>query len=72
MANKEQIEEFLQNEGLLFQLTELIHEEINMDDEPYNKVARNLLDAYVQNPEAVDEVMMSLCGWTMESLMGKL
>lgn len=72
MANKEQIEEFLQNQGLLSQLTELIHEEINIDDEPFDKVARNLLIAYSQNPEVVDEVMMSLCGWKMENLMNKL
>lgn len=72
MANKELIEEFLQNEGLLFQLAESIHDEIQNDDEPLEKVARNLLITYSEHPEIVDEIMMSLSGWTMESLMKKI
>lgn len=72
MINKELINEILQSEGLLYQLTETINEEIQNDDEPLDKKARNLLIAYIEHPEAVDEVMMSLCGWTMESLLKKL
>ncbi len=69
MADKELIDDFLQSEGLLYQLAETIQEEIRNDDEPFDKVARNLLITYSEHPEVVDEVMMSLCGWTMESLM---
>lgn len=72
MANKELIDDFLQSEGLLYQLAETIHKEIQNDDEPLDKKARNLLIAYSEHPEVVDEVMMSLCGWTMESLLKKL
>lgn len=72
MANEELINEFLNNEGLFFQLTETIHEEMQSDDEPFDRVARNLLIAYSEHPGVVDDVMMSLCGWTMESLMNKV
>lgn len=72
MANEELINEFLNNEGLLYQLTETIHEEMQSDEEPFDKVARHLLIAYSGHPEVVDDVMISLCGWTMESLMGKV
>lgn len=70
--NKELTEEFLNSRGLLTQLGEVIHDEILNDDEPFDKVSRNLLVAYLQHPDVVDGVMMSLCGWTMESLMKKL
>lgn len=70
--NKELAEDFLNSRGLLTQLGETIHDEIINDDEPFDKVSRNLLVAYLQHPDVVDEVMTSLCGWTMESLMKKL
>lgn len=72
MIDKELLDDFLQSEGLLYQLAETIHEEIRNDDEPLDKVAHNLLIAYSLHPEVVDEVLMSLCGWTMESLMKKV
>lgn len=72
MINKELINEILQSEGLLYQLAETINEEILNDDEPLDKKARNLLITYSEHPEVVDEVMVSLCGWTMESLMEKV
>ncbi len=72
MIDKDIINDFMQSEGLLYQLAETIHKEIQNDDEPLDKKARNLLIAYSEHPEVVDEVMMSLCGWTMDSLMKKV
>lgn len=72
MAEQELINDFLQSDGLLYQLAETIQQEIRQDDEPLEKVARNLLSTYIDHPDVVDEVMMSLCGWTMESLMKKV
>lgn len=69
---KELAEEFINNRGLLTQLGELIHDEIINDDEPFDKIAHNLLDTYLEHPDVVDEVMVSICGWTMESLMNKV
>lgn len=72
MVDKELINDFLQSEGLLYQLAETIQEEMRNDDEPLDKMARNLLITYSEHPEIVNEVMMSICGWTMESLMKKV
>lgn len=72
MVDKELINDFPQSEGLLFQLAETIHQEMQNDEEPHYKVARNLLITYNEYPDVVDEIMMSLCGWTMESLMKKV
>lgn len=70
--NKELAEEIINNRCLLTQLGELIHDEIINDDEPFDKVSYNLLGVYLEHPDIVDEVMVSICGWSMESLMNKL
>lgn len=72
MANTQLVNDFIQSKGLLYQLAEVIHNEIQNVDEPLEKVARNLLSIYSEHPDVVDEVMMSLCGWTVESLMKKV
>ena len=64
-------ETFMRSPELLEKLGALIRNEIASDDEADNKMAYRLLAAYFDNPEIVDDVMMSLSGWTMESLMNK-
>ena len=44
-------------------------QEINEDDEPLDKRCRQLLLAYIDNPD-IDNVLISLCGWNMKSLIG--
>ncbi len=65
---KEKIEEILESEFLLEELMLKIIQEINDDDEPLDKKCRQLLLAYMENPE-VDNVLMSLCGWNLKSLI---
>ena len=72
MVKIEHANQILQNEGLLYQLTETIIKEITNDDEPFDSVARHLLLIYLENPEIVDEIMIALCGWNMKSLMEKI
>lgn len=48
-----------------------LSDEMASDDEPSRKKFRRLMDAYEQNPEIVDDIMMTLCGWTIESLASK-
>ncbi|MDO5447731.1 MAG: hypothetical protein Q4F34_08140 [Prevotellaceae bacterium] len=72
MLNNELINDFLQSDSLLYQLADTIQKEIINDDEPLDKVARNILLTYIEHPDVVDNIMMSLCGWTMESLMKKV
>lgn len=65
-------EAFMLSTELLEKLGELIRNEIASDDEADYKMAHRLLVAYCENPEIVDEIMMSLSGWTMETLMNKI
>jgi len=66
---KEQIEEILESEFLLEELMLKIIQEINEDDEPLDKRCRQLLLSYMEKPE-MDNVLMSLCGWNLKSLIG--
>lgn len=66
---KEIIEEILESEFLLEELMLKIIQEINEDDEPLDKKCRQLLLAYMDNPD-IDNVLMSLCGWNLNSLIG--
>ena len=45
--------------------------EMASDEEPARKKWRGLQAAYEKNPEMVNDILMTLCGWTMESLAGK-
>ena len=69
---KKQIETILENasEDFLERFYETLLYEINSDDEPYNKKARHLLLAALKS-EAPDDFFISLCGWSLESLMEK-
>ncbi len=67
--NKEQIESILNNasEEFLGSFFETLLNEINSDDEPYYKKARQLLLASLNNKQA-DDFFIALCGWNLESL----
>lgn len=67
---KEQIESILNNasEEFLERFYETLLNEINSDDEPYNKKARHLLIATLRC-EDPDDFIISLCGWSLESLI---
>lgn len=70
--DKNQIEAILENasEEFLEKFYETLLNEINSDDEPYNKKARHLLIAALKS-EAPDDFFISLCGWSLESLIEK-
>lgn len=46
-------------------------DEMASDEEPSRKKFRRLMDAYEKDPALVNDVMMTLCGWTIESLAEK-
>lgn len=72
MMEKEQIRTILDNanEKFLERLFETMLNEINSDDEPYYKKARQLLLASLNNEHA-DEFFIAICGWSLESLIEK-
>lgn len=71
--NKEHIESILNNasEEYLESFFETLLNEINSDDEPYFKKARQLLLASLNNKQA-DDFFIALCGWNLESLFSRM
>lgn len=69
---KNDIQKFLNNasEGLLEKFFETLLNEINSDEEPYNKRAYHLLAAAL-NDNQHDDFFISLCGWSLETLIEK-
>ncbi len=69
--DNQKIQELLVSDALLERFMEVLMEEINSDDEPYYKKARQLLLASLNNPTA-DDFFIALCGWSLDSLMEKV
>lgn len=69
---KEEIQTILDNESSEFfeSFCEVLINEINSDDERYDKKGRQLLLAALQS-EDPDGLFMSLCGWSLSTLIGK-
>ena len=68
--SKEQIQAILDNanDEFLERFFETMLNEINSDDEPYYKKARQLLLASLNNEHA-DDFFIAICGWSLESLI---
>jgi hypothetical protein len=69
--DNQKIQELLDSDALLERFMEVLMEEINSDDEPYYKKARQLLLASLNNSTA-DDFFIALCGWSLDSLMEKV
>ena len=69
---KEQIEAILNNasEEFLERFYETLLNEINADDEAYHKKAFHLLAASLRS-EDPDDFFISLCGWSLDTLIEK-
>ena len=69
---KDEIQKILDNESNEFfeSFCEVLINEINSDDERYDKKGRQLLLAALQS-EDPDGLFMSLCGWSLSTLIGK-
>ncbi len=70
--DKEQLHAILDNasEEVLEKFFETLLNEINSDDEAYYKKGRQLLLAALNNEHA-DDFFISLCGWSLETLIEK-
>lgn len=69
--NKKTIEEIMENESLLERFMEVLIEEINDDDEAYNKKGRQLLNLSLTDENA-DDFFIAICGWSVDSLIEML
>ena len=69
---KDEIQKILDNgsEEFFENFCEVLMNEINSDDERYNKKGRHLLVSALNN-ENHNDFFVSVCGWTLESLIEK-
>lgn len=67
----ENLKRIAQDENLMDEFFVVFSDEVSSDDEPSYKKFRRLYEAWRDDPKAVDDIMMTLCGWTMESLAEK-
>lgn len=70
MAN-ENLKRIAQDEDLQDEFFIQFSEQVASDDEPSDKKFRRLYEAWRDDPGTVDDILMTLCGWTMESLAEK-
>ena len=69
--DKERIENILNDEAQLERFVEVLVDEINNDDEAYDKKGRHLLDLCMTDEHA-DDFFIAVCGWSVDSLLEKL
>jgi len=69
--DKKAIEEILENEGMLERFVETLVDEINNDDEAYDKKGRQLLELCLTDDHA-DDFFIAICGWSVDSLIEKM
>jgi len=63
------LSQFLENEDKCGLFAEILMSEINSDQEPYHKIGRQLIRAFLQgNPEMM---LIAVCGWGMDTLISK-
>lgn len=57
------------NEAFTESLIEVIHEQMVTDEEAYTKKVQHLLASYNAHKEIIDDFMITLCGWSMPTLI---
>lgn len=58
-----------EDEALCEKLMETLQQQIDSDDEPLDKKARSLIDAY--RNQDIERVMFAICGWTFHTIVYK-
>jgi len=67
----ENLKRIAASEDLMDEFFIKFSDELMSDDEPSDKKFRRLYEAWRDDPKTIDDIMMTLCGWTMESLACK-
>lgn len=70
MENKN-LEKIAKDEDLMEDFLVKLDEEMANDDEPARKKFGRLYALYQDAPDFVNDIMMTLCGWTMGTLAEK-
>jgi len=69
--DKKAIENILKSEEMLERFVETLVDEVNNDDEAYDKKGRQLLELCLTDENA-DDFFIAICGWSVDSLMNKM
>ena len=46
-----------------------VDHQISSDDGSWERKGRDLCKAYLHNPEAIDDILIALCGWKFSSIL---
>lgn len=66
---EEKLQMIAEDEALQEEFVIQMNEQIATDDEVPRKKFRALKEAYEKDPALVDDVLMAICGWRMETLV---
>lgn len=66
---KDKIIKIQKDESLSEKFFEVFEKELMSDEEPPDRKFRQLAGQYFSNPEIIDNVLINICGWSMESLV---
>ena len=68
---EEKLKRIAEDEALQEEFVFNLLEQVATDDEVPRKKFRALKEAYEKDPALVDDVLMAICGWRMETLVDK-
>ena len=71
MDMKKKLEMIAEDEALQDEFVINLNEQVATDDEVPRRKFRALKEAYEKDPALVDDVLMAICGWRMETLVDK-
>ena len=69
---KEKLERIAQDEELAEEFIIHLNSQVDSDDEVPRKKFSALKEAYEKDAALVDDVLMALCGWRMETLVNNV
>lgn len=68
MTTEEKLLEIYENEGLTEEFFTHFSDEMNSDYEPLSAKMNHLASVYYNNKELIDDIFITLCGWSIDSL----
>lgn len=65
---EEKINKIIGDENLQYEFLSHFIDEINSDEEPFDRKFRQITGIYYTDPDLVNDLLITLCGWSMDSL----
>ena len=67
-TTEEKINKILEDEDLQLEFISCLVNEINSDEEPFDRKFRQITRMYYIITDLVNDLLIALCGWSMDSL----